>query len=297
VRILLAGASGFLGTNLRRRLAADGHTHRRLVRGEPAAAEEFRWDPYAGTLPLGALDGVDAVVNLAGAPIAHWPWTASYREQLLNSRVATTQTIATALTRLERPPPALVNASAVGYYGRDRGDEELTEDSARGAGFLADVVEQWEGATRAAETAGSRVVLGRTAVVLDRAGGALRLMRLPFLLGLGGRFGSGRQWFPSISLEDYLAAVVRAATDPQLSGPYNLVAPEPATNAELTKQLGNMLHRPTLLPVPAFALRAGLGELSGELLGSLKVRPSRLLAAGFQFSHPDIEAQLRVALA
>lgn len=296
MRILLAGASGFLGTAVRQRLTQDGHRTRRLVRTDPAGPDDFRWDPYRGSVPAEALHGVDAIVNLAGAPIAHWPWTSSYRQTLLTSRVATTQTVATALTRLDGPLPALVNASAVGYYGRDRGDEELTEESAKGLGFLADVVEQWEAATRPAAQAGGRVVLVRTAVVLDKAGGALKTMRLPFQLGLGGRLGDGRQWFPTVSLDDYVTAVTRAVADADMAGPYNLVAPEPATNADLTRLLGSLLHRPTLLRVPAAALRLVLGELSGELLGSLKVRPNRLLEAGFEFSHPDLASQLRATL-
>lgn len=296
MRILLAGASGFLGTALRHHLTDEGHSAARLVRSEPHGPDEHHWDPYQGGLPAEALAGVDVVVNLAGAPIAHWPWTPSYREQLLTSRVATTQTIATALTRLDGPVPALVNASAVGLYGTDRGDEALSEDALRGAGFLADVVEQWEAATEPATGVGSRVVLLRTAVVLDKAGGALKVMRLPFQLGVGGRLGNGRQWFPSISLADYLSAVARAVTDPSLAGPYNIVAPEPATNAELTRLLGALLHRPTLLRVPGFALKAVLGDLSGEVLGSLKVLPTRLVDAGFTFAHPDLESQLRAAL-
>lgn len=295
--VLLAGASGFLGTALRRRLTDDGHRTTRLVRSESGGPGEYQWDPYRGELPADALTGVDAVVNLAGAPIAHWPWSASYREQLLDSRVATTQTIANAVSRLDGPLPALVNASAVGLYGPDRGDEELDEDSEPGDGFLADVVKRWEAATRAASDAGCRVVLARTSVVLDKAGGAFPLLRKPFLLGAGGRLGDGTQWFSTVSLDDYLAAMTRAATDPGMTGPYNIVAPQPATNAELTALLGRLLHRPTLLRVPAFALRGLLGQLSGELLGSLKVTPRRLVEEGFAFAHPDLESQLRAALA
>lgn len=294
--VLLAGASGFLGTALRRRLTDQGHTTNRLVRTAPGGPDEYQWDPYQGELPREALAGVDAVVNLAGAPIAHWPWTASYREKLLASRVATTSTIATAVSRVEGPLPALVNASGVGLYGPDRGDEQLDEESTRGDGFLAGVVERWEAATQSAVDAGARVVLARTSVVLDRAGGALPVLRLPFRLGVGGRLGSGRQWFPSVSLDDYLAALTRFVTDPEMSGPYNVVAPEPATNAELTALLGSLLHRPAFLRVPAYPLEKLLGDLSGELLGSLKVAPRRLLESGFRFAHRDLESQLRAAL-
>ncbi|MEJ7630364.1 MAG: TIGR01777 family oxidoreductase [Nocardioidaceae bacterium] len=292
--VLLAGASGFLGTALAQRLRDNGHTTRRLVRSDPGP-DDVGWDPYQGDLPAEALVGVDAVVNLAGAPIAHWPWTSAYRKVLRDSRVQTTETIASALAGLDEPP-ALVNASAIGYYGTDRGDDDLDEQSARGDGFLAGVVEQWEAATRPVSEAGGRVVLLRTAVVLDDAGGALKVMKLPFSLGVGGRLGNGRQWFSTISLDDWVSAVVRAVTDEDMSGPYNLAAPEPATNAELTRLLGEMLHRPTVLRVPAFALKALLGELSGEVLGSLKVRPTRLLESGFEFAHPDLESELRAAL-
>lgn len=297
MKILLAGASGFLGTALRRRLTEAGHTTTRLVRSGPAGPDEYRWDPYQADLPAEALTGVHAVVNLAGAAIAHWPWTASYREQLLTSRVATTETIARAVSTLDGELPALVNASGVGRYGPDRGDETLDESSTAGDGFLAGVVVQWEAATQAAADAGARVVMARTSVVLDKAGGALPVLRRPFLLGVGGRLGDGRQWFPTVSLEDYLSALTRAVTDTEMSGPYNIVAPKPATNAELTALMGKLLHRPTLLRVPALPLKVLLGELSGELLGSLRVLPNRLLEAGFEFTHPDLESQLRAALA
>jgi uncharacterized protein (TIGR01777 family) len=296
MRILLAGASGFLGTALRQRLDDAGHTTRRLVRSDARGPNEFRWDPYAGTLPPESLGGVDVVVNLAGAAIARWPWTSSYRKTLLESRTATTGTIVSAITRTDGPLPALVNGSAIGYYGKDRGDEELDESSPPGGGFLAEVVQQWEAATQPAAAAGARVVMLRSAVVLDKAGGALKLMKVPFMLGVGGRLGDGRQWFPTIALEDWVSAVTRAVTESEMSGPYNLVAPRPATNADLTRLLGEHLHRPTFMRVPAFAVRTVLGELSGELLGSLKVHPTRLQAAGFAFSRPDLDSQLRAAL-
>lgn len=294
--ILLAGASGFLGTALRQRLTDDGHSLRRLVRADPQRADEFRWDPYAGQLPAEALDDVDVVVNLAGAPIAHWPWTSAYRKTLLESRTATTSTLVDAITARGGDAPALVNGSATGYYGKDRGDEELDETSARGEGFLADIVEAWEGATRPASEAGVRVVLLRTAVVLDQRGGALKVMKLPFQLGVGGRFGNGQQWFPSIGLDDWVSAVAKSVTDESMSGPYNLVAPQPSTNADLTRLLGKRLHRPTVMRVPAFALKSLLGELSSELIGSLKVHPWRLQEAGFTFGQPDLNSQLAAAL-
>ncbi len=296
MRVLLAGASGFLGSALRQRLDSDGHRTRRLVRSEATGADDVSWDPYAGTLPEAALDGVDVVVNLAGAPIAHWPWSTSYRKVLLESRTSTTRTIVTALTRRDDQRPALVNASAIGYYGKDRGDEDLDESSPRGHGFLADLVDEWEEATGPLAVAGGRVVMLRTGVVLDDRGGALKLMKVPFSLGVGGRLGDGHQWFSTISRDDWVSAVTCAITDATMSGPFNLVGPESATNADLTRLLGQLLHRPTVMRVPAIALRTALGELSGELLGSLKIRPARLLEAGFEFAHPDLESQLIAGL-
>jgi uncharacterized protein len=297
VLILLSGASGFLGTSLVRRLSSDGHSTRQLVRRQPTHPTEFSWDPYAGDLPMEALDGVDAVVNLSGAPIAHWPWTSSYRKTLMESRTATTRTIVGAITALDRPPPALINGSGVGYYGADRDDEELDETSTSGEGYLAEVVRQWESATQPAAEAGARVVLLRTSPVLDRSDGVLKVMTVPFRLGVGGRLGNGRQWFASISLQDWVSAAATAITNPTMSGPYNLVAPEPATNADLTRLLGKLLHRPTLMRVPAFALKAVAGELSDQVLGSLKARPRRLLDAGFTFAHPDLASELEAAFA
>lgn len=295
MRILLAGASGFLGSSLRATLEAQGHETRRLVRRPPSGDDEHQWDPYADSLPDAALEGVDAIVNLAGAPIAHWPWTESYRRTLVESRLRTTRTIVAAIGR-QPTPPALVNASAIGAYGKDRGDEELGEDATRGAGFLAELVESWEHEALTAEPLGSRVVLVRTAVVLDRRGGALRLMLRPFRFGLGARLGNGRQWFSTISLDDYCRAVAMLVANTEARGVFNLSAPEPGTNADLTRLLGRVLHRPALLAVPAFVLKAGLGDLSSELLGSLRVVPERLLDHGFRFEHPTLESQLRATL-
>jgi uncharacterized protein (TIGR01777 family) len=278
-------------------LESDGHEVRQLVRREPAGRGEVRWDPYAGSMPGTALAGVDVVVNLSGAPIAHWPWTSSYRKTLLESRTKTTGTIVNALLELDQPMPALVNGSAIGYYGKDRGDETLDESSAPGDDFLADIVVQWEALTQPVADAGGRVALLRTSIVLDRRGGALKIIKVPFLAGVGGRLGDGSQWFPSISLPDWVSAASRAVTDSAMTGPYNLVAPEPATNADLTRLLGQRLHRPTLLRVPAFALKTVLGDLSGEVLGSIKARPRRLQEAGFAFAHPDLTSELAAALA
>lgn len=296
MNILLAGASGFLGTALRRHLTASGHTVEQLVRRDATLPGQHRWDPYGGQVDPRVVEGVDTVINLAGAAVAHWPWTASYKRNILDSRTATTGTLADAIAASDRKP-ALVNASGVGYYGPDRGDELLDEESPNGPGFLAGVVRDWEAATSAAAAAGARVVKLRTAIVLDHSGGALEVMGIPFRFAVGGQLGSGQQWFPTVSLTDYLAVFTLAATSDDLSGVYNVVAPEPATNREFTKALGHQLGRPTIMRVPALALKATMGDLSGEFLGSLRVRPVRLLEAGFTFAHPTIESQLRAAYA
>lgn len=295
MHILMAGASGFLGTALRRHLGLAGHTVTQLVRAEPEAPTQIRWDPYSGHLDPNCLDGVDVIVNLAGAPLAHLPWTSSYRQQIIDSRAATTATLSQAVARAEGSV-ALVNASGINYYGSDRGDEQLDESSSTGSDFIADVCRRWEDATSAASAAGARVAMLRTAVVLDRSGGALKPLLLPFRLGLGGRLGSGRQWFPSISLPDYLRATTTAATDAAMSGPVNVIAPVAATNAEFTAALGRRLHRPTRLSTPGVAIKAVLGEFGSTLVGGVRVAPRRLSEAGFVFSHPTIEAQLDAAL-
>ncbi|MGI8994245.1 MAG: TIGR01777 family oxidoreductase [Nocardioidaceae bacterium] len=293
MKIIVAGASGFLGTALRRQLAHDGHQVVQLVRSEPQAEDQLRWDPAVGRLDPASIDGADAVINLGGAPIARWPWTAAYKEKILQSRLETTGTVAEAIAA-STGKPALVNASGINYYG-DRGDERVDETATPGTGFLADVVQQWEAATRPARDAGARVVLLRTGVVLHKAGGALQKIQIPFRLGVGGRIGDGRQYFPTISLADYCAAVVRLATDRTLAGPSNLVAPVPATNAEFTHAMGQVLGRPTLVRVPRFVLTAAAGELSGEVLGSINAAPTRLTEAGYTFRHPTIADQVAAA--
>ncbi len=295
MHILLCGASGFLGSALRSHLAAAGHDLTLLVRREPTTDAEVRWDPYRGELDPSVVAAADTVINMSGAPIARWPVTSSYKQQILDSRVAATHTISDAVAGVD-DKPALVSQSGISFYG-DRGDESLDEDSPPGQTFLAGVAQQWEAATAGARDAGARVVILRTGVVLDGSGGALRLMKLPFLVGVGGRLGSGEQWFPSISLRDYVAAVTLLATDSSAAGVYNMVAPVAATNADLTAALGKRLHRPTLLATPAFAIRAIAGDLSSEVLGSVNASPRRLMELGFTFEHPTIEAQVDAALA
>ncbi len=297
MRIVIAGASGFLGTTLVGHLRGAGHDVSVLVRGEPSGPDENRWDPAAGTLDPHHLAGADTVVNLGGAPIEHWPWTETYQQKILQSRLQTTSTIAETIAALSGHRPALVNASGINYYGSDRGEEQVDEDSSSGGGFLAEVCRQWEAATEPAAEAGGRVALMRTSLVLHQSGGVLKLVKIPFLAGVGGRLGDGHQFFASISLDDYIAAATRLITDDTLSGPFNLVAPVAATNREFTEAMGQTLHRPTVVPVPAFALRLAVGELSNEMLGSLHASPRRLIDANFTFAHPTVQEQVDAAFA
>jgi uncharacterized protein (TIGR01777 family) len=294
MKYVIGGSSGFLGKALTRDLVADGHQVVRLVRREPERPDEVRWDPAAGQLETVALEGADVVVNLAGANIGR-PWTPTYKNAIRESRVSTTATLAAAIAQLDRLPVFLVQ-SGIGGYGEDRGDELLTEESALGEGFLSDVVRLWEGAADPAREAGSRVAALRTGVVLDGAAPAFRLLSLPFRLGVGGRLGPGTQYFPVISLKDWLRAVRFVADHDELSGPVNLDLPNPATNEEFTKALGSALHRPALIPVPSFVLSRVLGDFAWELVGSNRAIPAKLQAAGFTFDHPTVEAAIAAAL-
>jgi uncharacterized protein len=294
MNVLVTGASGFVGSALVPALTTGGHSVRRLVRRVPAGADEYRWDPSAGDVEPAALEGLDAVVHLAGETVAG-RWTDDKKERILRSRVNGTRTLSEALAGLEGRPRVLVTASAIGYYG-DRGDEQLTEQSSSGDGFLAEVVREWEAASGPAEQAGIRVVRLRFGIVLSPAGGALKTMLTPFRLGVAGRLGSGRQWMSWISIDDVVGAIQHALVTDELAGVANTVAPNPVTNAEFTKTLGRVLGRPTLLPVPGAALRLALGEFSQEALSSTRVVPRRLLESGYEFRHPDLEQALRHVL-
>ncbi|MCY3788329.1 MAG: TIGR01777 family oxidoreductase, partial [Gemmatimonadetes bacterium] len=286
MKILVAGSSGLIGTALCSRLEREGHEVVRLVRRQPAQGE-LRWDPEAGELEQEALEGIEAAVHLGGRNIATGRWTDTVKAQLRQSRVQTTQLLATRLAGLAAPPRVLVCASAIGIYGHRR-DEELDEESDTGEGFLAELGRAWEGASAVASEAGIRVVQARLGIVLSRRGGALAKMLLPFRLGVGGKIGDGRQYVGWISLEDAVAALIYAVENDALRGPVNLTAPQQVTNAELTRTLGRVLRRPTLLPLPAFAAKLLLGELAEEgLLASQRVRPTRLLEAGFEFAYPE----------
>jgi uncharacterized protein len=295
MRILLAGASGFLGTAWRRHLDREGHEVVRLVRGEPSGAGESRWDPYAGQLDASLLEDVDVVANLAGAPLAHWPWTPSYKRTFLDSRVLTTRTLAEAIAHSGRKP-AFVAQNGVAGYG-DRGDLTLTEESTADAStFMGRVTVLWEQATTAAAQAGARVVVMRTGIVLDHAGSALRPLVPLFRAGLGGPIGSGKQYFPTISLRDWVRAATYLATTASASGVYNVTGPNATTNAEFTAEMARMLHRPALVRAPAWAVRKVLGEVSSELLGSARVEPARLEQEGFVFEDRTLNERLAAAL-
>lgn len=296
MEIAITGASGFIGTALVRSLEADGHTVIPVVR-RASAGRAIRWDPAAGTIDAAALEGLDAVVHLAGEGIASGRWTEAQRARIRDSRSQGTRVLATALAGLEGPPPVLVSGSAIGIYG-DRGDEVLTESSTPGSDFLAEVCTAWEAATAPAEAAGIRVAHLRTGIVLDPEGGALAKQLPIFRLGLGGRAGRGDQWMSWITLADEVRAI-RFAIDHDVAGPLDLTAPAPATNRDFTAALGRALHRPTFLTIPSLVRHAplGIGDLVGSLLfSSARVLPAKLEAAGFEFAHPDLDGALEAIL-
>ncbi len=294
MRVAVSGASGFIGTAAVRRLEAAGHQVSRMVRGTPKPGE-IHWIP-AGALETEALEGVDAVVHLAAENIAG-RWTATKKARILNSRVQGTLTVAATVARLQRKPKVLVSASAIGFYG-SRGDETLDESSTPGSDFLAEVARQWESATEAASRAGIRVVLLRFGVVLGESGGALKQMLRPFKMGVGGRIGSGQQWMSWVALEDVAGAVEHAIANESLHGPVNAVAPNPVRNAEFTRTLGEVLHRPTVFPMPELAVKVVFGEMGESLLlGSQRVAPKKLVETGYQFRFPDLKAALESAIA
>jgi uncharacterized protein len=292
---LLAGASGFLGTAIRVRLASEGEPVVRLVRRKPATSTEFWWDPDSGEIDMSAFDGVDVVVNLGGIPVAPLPWTQSRREQILASRVDTTSTVARALAARSRPR-TLIQVSGIARYGTNSEIEPYIEDSPAAADYLAQVTTKWEAATEPAGNAEVRVVLLRTSPVMDSSGGQFALMKLAWSCGLGATLGDGSQRMPMISLRDYLAVVHWAASNEQASGPYNLTIPQPATNAEFTDALAAALHRPRFLFAPASIIRTALGELAGQLVGDMYAIPKRLTDSGFVFSDPTVDDVIASAL-
>jgi uncharacterized protein (TIGR01777 family) len=295
VQIAITGSTGLIGKALVRALRDEGLTVVRLVRRPATAEDELRWDPFA-EVDSAALEGVDAVVHLAGAGIGDHRWTESYKRQVRDSRVEGTRTLARALAGLDRRPAVFVSGSAVGYYG-DTGDLAVDESGPSGEGFLAALCRDWEAAAQPAVDAGIRVVHPRTGLVLSREGGLLGQVLPLFRLGLGGRLGSGRQWMSWITLADQVAAL-RFLIHDGLSGPVNLTAPEPVTNSAFTSAVGRAVHRPAPFIVPAPALRLALGGFADEgALVSQRVLPDRLAKAGFTFRHPDIDTALASVLA
>lgn len=294
MKVVLTGASGLLGPALAASWTADGHDVLRLVRRAPTGPDEARWDPVAGTVDPGALRGADLVVHLAGVGLGDRPWTPAHRRAVMDSRVQGTTTIARAVADLD--VPALFSMSGVGFYG-NHGDTPVDESSPAGDTYIAEIARRWEQSTEPAAGAGSRVVLLRTAVVLSARGGAYGRLLPIFRLGLGGRIGSGRQWWSWVTLADYVRAVRFLADHAELAGPVNVAAPVPLTNAEMTRAMGRVLHRPTVTWVPGFALKVPLRDFATDLLGGQRVLPRRLMDAGFSFSDPEFEPALRRVLA
>jgi uncharacterized protein (TIGR01777 family) len=294
--VLVTGSHGLIGSAVVQALELGGHRVRRAVRGGTPTPPDVAWDIPAGRIDMQALEGVDAVVHLAGEGVASRRWTAKQKERVRRSRVDGTRLLCEALAELAHPPAVLVSGSAVGYYG-DRGDEVLTEDSAPGTDFLARLCQEWEGATAAAEAAGVRVVHLRTGIVQTARGGALKKQLPLFRLGLGGRLGSGEQWTSWISLHDEVGAILHALRRDSLHGPVDATAPQPVTNAELTRALAKALRRPAVFPVPRPALSTVLGrEMAASLLSSQRALPTRLEADGFTFRHTTIDEGLAAAL-
>lgn len=293
LRVAVSGASGLVGSALVPFLTSGGHEVLRLVRREPQERDEVRWSAEGeASFDREALEGLDAVVHLAGENIAAGRWSAARKARIESSRVEGTRRLAEVLAGLERKPSVLVCASAIGFYG-DRGEEQLDEASARGQGFLPEVCERWERAADAAREAGIRVVHVRIGVVLSPRGGALARMLTPFRLGLGGPLGSGRQWMSWIALDDLIAVLHRALLDERLAGPVDAVAPEPIRNRDFGRALGRALHRPSFAPLPAFVARAAFGELADALLlASTRVHPRRLTETGFHFAYPTLDRAL-----
>jgi uncharacterized protein (TIGR01777 family) len=292
MKILMTGSSGLLGSALIPQLTQAGHAVTRLVRTK-TSGDEAIWNPAQGVLDPGVFDGVDAVVNLAGENISAGRWTSSKKKRMYESRVQSTRLLAETVAGLARPPQAILSASAVGYYG-DRGEARLTERSAPGEGYLAELCKDWEQALRPAAAKGVRVVTMRFGLILTPAGGALAKLLTPFTLGVGGRVGSGRQYWSWIALDDVAGAVAFLLKDPRVAGPVNFTAPNPLTNAEFTRVLGKVLSRPAVFPIPGFMLRLALGEMTDPLLlASANVIPDALLSAGYRFRFDDLSVALK----
>ena len=297
MKILISGASGLVGQALAKSLLADGHTIARLVRPETAASEmDVRWDPMAASVDVPAMEGIDAVVNLNGASIGDGRWTPERKAILRSSRIDSTRVLVDALAHMQKKPRVLVSASANGYYG-DRGDEILNDSSEGGTDFLALLARDWEAEARRAELSGIRTVLARFGVILSSRGGALSKMLMPFRFGVGGRFGTGKQWMSWIGLADVIGIIRAAIDNERIAGPLNVVAPNPLRNAEFTRIVAATLHRPAIFPAPEFALKIALGQMATPLLlASQRVVPERLLAMNYPFCFDNFATALLAML-
>jgi uncharacterized protein (TIGR01777 family) len=295
MRVLIAGASGLVGSAMVPQLKTEGVDVTRLVRSSPKPGE-IEWHPNQEQIDQGRLEGFDAIINLAGENIAGGRWTEETRRRIRDSRVYGTRLLSESMAKLAAPPRVFLCASATGFYG-DRGDEVLDEESASGGGFLAGVCREWENATEPAARAGVRVINLRFGPILAREGGMLAKMLTPFKLGAGGRVGSGKQYISWVAIDDVVGAVKLALNDESMRGPLNVVSPNPVTNEEFTKTLGRVLSRPTFMTIPAFAARLAFGEMADEmLLTSQRVVPKVLNDAGFKFQHPELEGAVRALL-
>lgn len=297
MKILVTGSTGLVGSALLPFLRSKGHEVFRLVRSQAKTGPtEIYWNPEQGIDDTSRLEGMDAVIHLAGENISEGRWTEAKKARIRDSRVKGTRVLSEALARLSQPPRALLSASATGYYG-DRGDEIVREGSAPGSDFLAGVCRDWEAAAEPAAERGIRVVYLRFGVIFTPKGGALSKILAPFQFGVGGKLGSGKQYMSWIALDDVVGAIYHALTNETMSGPVNIVAPNPVTNYDFTKTLGRVISRPTLFPVPSFAIRLAFGEMGdAALLSSTRVEPARLKESGFVFQHPELEGALRQML-
>ncbi len=296
MRVVVTGSSGLIGTAVRRRLTELDHEVTRLVRRDPEDADEARWDPTEGSIDAAALDGADAVVHLAGRSIGAARWSDAEKKAIYDSRVPATKLLAEAMASVASPPSAFLSGSAIGYYG-DQGDTILDESAPPGDDFLARLTVDWEAATAPAAAAGIRVALLRTGIVLDPSSGLLGKMLLPFKLGVGGRVGKGDQWWSWIGIDDEVGAIIHLL-ETEVDGPVNLVAPNPVTNAEFTDVIGDVVNRPTLIPVPRLALDLLYGKELSEALAftSQRVDSSKLEQAGYEFRHPELRQALEALL-
>ena len=294
MKIAVTGSTGLVGSALVAHLESSGHVVKRIVRRRDSAdSDSVYWDPEAGMIEVDKLAGLDAAVHLAGENIAKRRWSKRQKARILESRVNGTRLLSATLAGLDPKPDVMVCASAMGYYG-DRRDEILAEDSGSGDLFLSRVVRDWEAATTPAADAGIRVVNLRLGLVVSGAGGAIRQMMLPFKLGLGGRVGSGRQWVSWIAMADLVRLIQHCLTDRSLRGAVNAASPNPVTNRDLAQTLAKVLHRPAIMPLPSFVVRAALGQMGEELLlSSARLSPAKLVASGFEFHSPDLESALR----